>query len=252
MNPKAALVTGSAIRLGKEIALALAREGYDIAVHYHSSTQQAEDTVGEIRAVGVHCQMFQFDLRQADGIMEFMSLVHTAFPNLRVLVNSASGYSSGAIADTTLDVFDDQFGRNVRAPFFLTQAFATVCGSGDVINIIDNKIAFNQYEYAAYLLTKKTLVEFTKMAALEYAPALRVNGVAPGVVMPATTRSAEYVAWRVEGIPLKRQGEASHIGQALLSLLKNTFITGQILTVDGGESLTNTGKNATQYDPNKI
>ena len=123
---------------------------------------------------------------------------------------------------------------------------------GQVINIIDNKISFNQYEYAAYLLAKKTLVELTRMSALEFAPAIRVNGVAPGVVLPATTRSPEYVAWRVSGIPLQRQGGSEHITAAVLSLMANEFVTGQILVVDGGEGLANVGQNAAQFDQDKV
>ena len=134
----------------------------------------------------------------------------------------------------------------------MTQAFAQEVDQGEVINIIDNKIAFNQNKYAAYLLAKKTLVELTKMAAIEFAPQLRVNGVAPGVVLPASTRSQEYIDWRIQGIPLQMQGSTKHITDAILSLLNNPFITGQILAVDGGESLSNTGRNAGDFDQSKI
>ena len=173
-------------------------------------------------------------------------------PHLRVLVNSASAYTQATIARTTAAIFDEQFNINLRAPFFLTQAFAEQVEQGHVINIIDNKIAFNQYEYAAYLLAKKTLVEFTRMAALEFAPRIAVNGVAPGVVLPAGTRSEEYIAWRIQGIPLRRQGSTEDITGAILYLLGSRFVTGQVLVVDGGESLTNVGQNAAQFDQDKV
>ena len=248
----AALVTGSAIRLGKGIALALATRGYDIALHYHSSVGPAEETAEEIRALGVRCELFQHDLQDAEGFEGFVGRVKVVFPDLAVLVNSASGYESGTIGETAVETFDRQFALNLRAPFFLTQAFARHVVQGSVINIIDNKVGFNQFEYAAYLLAKKGLVEFTKMAAVEMAPGLRVNGVAPGVVLPATTRSDEYVAWRVQGIPLQIQGGVEHIAQAVLSFLDNVFVTGQVLVVDGGENLAHVGRNATQYDPSKV
>lgn len=248
----AALVTGGAIRLGKAIAVALAKHGYDIALHYNRSESAAAETAEEIRALGVNCTPFQQNLLAAEELKDFVPQVQKAFPRLAVLVNSASGYESGTIAETSVETFDTQFALNLRAPFFLMQAFAQHVTSGSVINIIDNKIGFNQFDYAAYLLAKKALVDLTKMASLEFAPALRVNGVAPGVVLPAVSRSEEYIAWRVQGIPLQIQGDTTHITQAITSLLGNAFITGQIIVVDGGESLTNIGRNATQFDPDKV
>lgn len=249
---KAALVTGGAIRLGKAIAVALAQQGYDIAIHYNSSAQPAQDTAEEIRGYGVDCEIFQFDLSQVQGMDSWFQTVMARFPHLELLVNSASGYIQKSILETEVEDFDSQFAVNLRSPFFLTQCYGRHCGKGNIINIIDNKVAFNQYAYAAYLLTKKTLAEFTKMAALELAPQIRVNGVSPGVTLPAVTRSEEYIEWRKQGIPLKMQGETRHITDGILSLLANEFITGQILTVDGGESISNVGKHAGDYDQSKI
>lgn len=249
---QAALVTGSAIRLGKHIALALAEKGYDIAIHYNSSIAPAQATATEIREKGVACELFPYNLMNPEGLNDYVAKVKATFPNLSVLVNSASGYTQATIADTTPAVFDTQFALNLRAPFFLTQAFAKVVQKGNVINILDNKIGFNQYQYAAYLLAKKGLVEFTKMAAIEFAPDIRVNGVAPGVVLPASTRSQEYIDWRLQSIPLRMQGNTEHITQAILSLLQNTFITGQFLTVDGGENIAQIGKNAGEFDQSKV
>jgi NAD(P)-dependent dehydrogenase (short-subunit alcohol dehydrogenase family) len=150
--------------------------------------------------------------------------------------------------NTSEEVLEKQFKVNLMTPYFLTKAFAKQCKTGSVINIIDNKIAFNQYQYSAYLLSKKSLAEFTKLAALELAPAVRVNALAPGVVLPASERSQDYIDWRVSGIPVQKQGTTENITQALYYLLDNDFICGQILTVDGGESLTNTGQNAASYE----
>jgi len=248
----AALITGGAVRLGRAIALALAGAGYDIALHYGRSAEAAETTANEVRALGVTCHSFSADLADATALPELVAQAQAALPKLSVLVNSASAYTQAPIAATTAEIFDQQFAVNLRAPFFLTQAFARTVERGHVINIIDNKIAFNQFEYAAYLLAKKALAEFTRMAALEFAPRLAVNGVAPGVVLPATTRSDEYVAWRVSGIPLRRQGTTGDITGAILYLVGSAFVTGQILLVDGGEALTNIGQHAAQFDPKKV
>lgn len=247
-----ALVTGSGVRLGKAIAIAMAKAGFDIALHYNSSQAKAKTTQAEILALGVQCETFQQDLSQAAALDDFLQTVQTKMPTLAVLVNSASVYDSGEIADTSLAIFEQQFAVNLRAPFFLSRAFAKWVENGNIINICDNKIAFNQYEYAAYLLSKKTLAEFTKLAALEFAPNIRVNGVSPGVVMPAVSRSEDYVNWRIQGIPVQRQGHTDNITQAIVSLVDNDFMTGQILFVDGGESITNVGRNATQFDPSLV
>lgn len=248
----AALVTGGAIRLGRAIALALAEAGYDIVLHYGRSAEAATATATEICALGVNCHLAPLDLADVAAIPDYMAAVRTAMPNLAVLVNSASAYTQAPIATTTAEIFDQQFNINLRAPFFLTQAFAAQVEQGHVINIIDNKISFNQFSYAAYLLAKKTLVEFTRMAALEFAPRIAVNGVAPGVVLPASTRSDEYIAWRIQGIPLRKQGQTSDITNAIRYLLSSGFVTGQVLVVDGGEALTNIGQNAAQFDQDKV
>lgn len=248
MSKGTALVTGGAIRLGKVFSKALAEAGYNIAIHYNSSSEAASETAELCRQTGVECEIFQFDFNQADGVGELITRVYKRFPDLNVLINSASVYDQASMMETTEDVLEKQFKVNLMTPYFLTKAFAKQCKTGSVINIIDNKIAFNQYQYSAYLLSKKSLAEFTKLAALELAPAIRVNALAPGVVLPAGERTQDYIDWRVRGIPVQRQGTTENIIQALRYLLDNDFICGQVLTVDGGESLTNTGQNAANYE----
>ncbi|MEM9885448.1 MAG: SDR family oxidoreductase [Bacteroidota bacterium] len=252
IKKQSALVTGSAIRLGKDIALSLAENGYDIAIHCNSSVTVAEETAEEIRGLGSKCAIFQHDLRETNGMKKMMKQVLVLFPRLSVLVNSASAYTQASIMNTTPEVFDQQFDVNIRAPFFMSQAFVKVVGRGNIINIIDNKVGFNQFQYAAYLLAKKSLVDFTKMAALEFAPKVRVNAVAPGVVLPAKTRSKEYIEWRKQSIPLRKQGASKNITDAILSLLKNDFISGQMLVVDGAENIAQVGKNASEFDQSKV
>ena len=246
----AALVTGGAIRIGRGLALALAEAGHDIALLYNRSADEAQATAQEIEALGARCHVVQYDLHDAEGMLDMMRSVCRALPNLSVLVNSASGYTPATIVDTEVSVFDDQMQLNLRAPFFLTKAFARVAGSGNIINIIDNKIGYNQYAYAAYLLAKKSLAELTRMAALELSPDIRVNGIAPGVVLPAVTRSAEYIQWRKEGIPVRRTGALSDLTDAMLFLLRSPFVTGQVLVIDGGENIDHQGRHAPGYGRN--
>ncbi|NJL83866.1 MAG: SDR family NAD(P)-dependent oxidoreductase [Chloroflexaceae bacterium] len=242
-----ALVTGGAVRLGRAFALNLAELGYDIALHFHRSHRAAQDTLTELRALGVQAEAFQADFSQETNFEPLLAAIGDRLPTLRVLVNSASVYEAAPLCKTTPALFEEQFAVNLRSPYFLMQAFARVCQSGNIINIIDNKIAFNQYHYSAYLLSKKALAELTKLAALELAPHIRVNGIAPGVTLPANERTPDYIQWRIQGIPLKRQGKINYLFQAMKYILDNDFVTGQILMVDGGESLTNVGKNAENY-----
>ena len=244
---KAALVTGGAVRLGRLFALHLAGRGLDIALAYHRSKEAAQKTRQEIMALGVDCQLFPVDLSDADQCQGLISRVRGELPGLDTLINSASGYSQAKIADTSSSVFDDQFALNLRAPLLLTRDFAEQVGEGCVINIIDNKTAFNQSAYAAYLLSKKALLEFTRMAAVELAPKVRVNGLSPGVSLPMASRSEAYLAWRHETIPLARSAQMAELVSALDLLLDNEFMTGQIITVDGGEGIAHVGRNAGDY-----
>jgi NAD(P)-dependent dehydrogenase (short-subunit alcohol dehydrogenase family) len=234
----AALVTGGAIRLGKAVCLALAKCGFDIALHYHSSQKQARKTAEEIRRLGVACELFPLDLANVETIPEFTAKIHRAFPNFNLLVNNASRFKPSTILETQNALFDELLAINFRAPFFLMREFAKRCESGHIINILDTKVFSNDFDYAAYYLSKKALGALTKMAALEFAPNIRVNAVAPGPTIPtAGTGMVAFDDATRQAIPLKRTGTAENVTDAILQLIHNDFINGHILVVDGGESL---------------
>lgn len=246
-RPGAALVTGGGTRLGSHFALNLASRGYDIALHYNTSREPALRVAERVRAMSRRCELFELDFNMDRDPGHLVSEVATAMPGLNLLVNSASAYDAVATADTDRAMLEKQFGVNFFAPYLLTRRFATDVKAGSVINILDNKIAYQQYHYSAYLLSKKTLAEFTKMAALEFAPAIRINGIAPGVVLPMGSRTSEYLDWRIDGIPLKRQGLPEELCQAMNYLLDNPFVCGQILFVDGGEAINHVGRNSETF-----
>jgi NAD(P)-dependent dehydrogenase (short-subunit alcohol dehydrogenase family) len=248
----AALITGGATRLGLAFSNLLASMNYDIALHYNGSVDAASVAKKNIEKLGVSCALFQADLSSSDPT-DLVSKVVARYPNIKVLVNSASVYDAASIANTSLKTLEKQFAVNVFAPFMLTKAFANTFFQnsnmeGQVINILDNKIAFQQYSYAAYLLSKKSLADFTKIAAIEFAPKIRVNAIAPGVILPGDQRTSDYLAWRVDGIPLKKQGEVEDLLKAMQYIINSNFITGQILTVDGGEGINHQGLNAEQFN----
>ncbi len=246
-DTKAALVTGGGTRIGAHFALTLAEKGYDIALHYNSSEKQACDVANNIESLGQRCKIFKLDFSCGDSYSELILKAFSHFPKLELLVNSASTYDAFSTEDTSFQILEKQFTVNLFAPYLLAKHFAQTVKSGNVINILDNKIAYQQYHYSAYLLSKKSLAEFTTMAAVEFAPKIRVNGIAPGVILPAEVRTDKYLDWRKEGIPLMCQGDVGQLSQAISYLLANDFVTGQILFVDGGESINLIGRNSENY-----
>jgi pteridine reductase len=248
------LVTGGAVRLGRFLALGLAQAGYDIALHFNRSEPEARATQREIEGLGRRCALVQADLGQPEQVAGLVGQAAAALGPLDLLLNSASAYSAGHVLDTDWAQLQGLFAVNLFAPFQLVRAFALhrreqPTGIGNVINILDNKIAFNQHHYAAHLLSKAALAEFTQLAALELAPRVRVNGIAPGIVMPSSERTRDYIAWRLERVPTGGAGSAQDILQALEYLIAAPFVTGQILFVDGGESISDAGRNTANYRP---
>lgn len=249
MRTKAVLVTGAGTRLGRILAKHMSSLGYDIAIHCNSSIDGAQSLAEELKKEGCEAAIFSQDFLQPFESDDFLQNVISVFPNLECLINNASSYEAAPSIDTDRGLLEAQFRVNFVTPYLLGGSFARLVSKGQVINILDNKIGFNQYPYSAYLLSKKTLAEHTKLAALEHAPNIRINGIAPGVTLPGDTRTDDYIRWRLEGIPLMKQGTDQNLEAALSYLVQNDFVTGQILFVDGGESINQVGRNHENYKP---
>ena len=233
----AALVTGGAKRIGAALALALAREGYDVALHYLDSEDDAEQTAREVEGIGRRCGLFRCDLRDPGETAALTPRVREVFPHLNVLVNNASIFERAAIRDTDLDLFERHFHVNFRAPFFLTRSFAEGCSSGQIVNVLDTRVRKSEPQHAAYTLSKKALLELTRMAARELGPAIRVNGICPGMILAPAGGVADELERRSAALPLQRTGNTANLTAALLFLLDNPFVTGECIYVDGGEHL---------------
>ena len=242
-----ALVTGAGVRLGRAVALFLAELNYTIAVHYNTSADGAASTVREIQQRGGHAESFQCDFGDARDCAGLMQKANRALGTVTLLVNCASAYDQAPIRATHTELLRREFEANLIAPFQLIRAFADQTDTGMIVNFIDNKIAFVQSDYAAYLLSKHALAHLTEMAALEFGPGIRVNGIAPGVILPPESRNDAYIEWRAGGIPIGRTGEVTHILSTLRFLIENEFVNGQILRVDGGESVLRPGRHAGNY-----
>lgn len=234
---KAAFVTGAAKRIGAALCLKLADMGFDIALHYHSSQKLADELSVQIQAKGVQCVLVPSDLSVAQDMDQLIKSVLLELPHLNLLINNASIFRKDSFANTQMDQFDQHFNIHVRTPYFLSKAFASQVGAGHIINILDTKVVQNRTEHFSYLLSKKSLVELTKMAAVELAPGIRVNGISPGLILPPEDQDNLYLDQRAKDIPLQRRGDIQNITQTLEFLVQNNFLTGQIISVDGGEFL---------------
>jgi NAD(P)-dependent dehydrogenase (short-subunit alcohol dehydrogenase family) len=234
---QAALVTGGARRIGREIVLALADQGYHIALHYGSSQKEAEKVAELVCQKGVQCHLFQCDLNDMDAVTQLVPRVFDCYPGCNLLINNASIFHRSHMMETDSDLFDRHFMVNLKAPFFLSQSFARNCKKGHIINMLDTKISRNLPAYFVYNLSKKTLFEFTKLAARDLGPDIRVNGISPGLILPSSEMSRQEFEELGNRIPLQMTGNPEEIITALYFLMENNFITGETIFVDGGEHL---------------
>lgn len=233
MSPLA-LVTGGAHRLGKAFALTLARNGYDIVLHYHAAEDDALQTKLEVEALKRHCSLAQADLTDPAQIQQLLS----TFRSLNVLVNSAAVMAAENIISFPLADWDAALDLNLRAPFLLAQACAPKMPPGSsIINISDMGAHKAWSRYPAYTVSKAALESLTKILARALAPDIRVNAIAPGFVLQSDVVPAEEWQRLIGRVPLKRAARSDEITSALEFLLQNQYITGQTIVVDGGYSL---------------
>lgn len=233
-----ALVTGSAHRLGKAFALSLAKMGYSIALHYRGSADEAEKTVNEIRALGVDCIPIRADLTKPEKIDFLFSLVDEFKQPLKVVVNSAAVMPVGKADVLELKDWDSAIDLNLRAPFLISQhAAKRMTNGGLIVNITDIGASKAWSRYPSYTVSKAGLESLTKILARAFAPNIRVNAIAPGLVLPSDVLNEETWNKLVDKLPLKRAATLDELTSSLEFLIKNEYITGHTLVVDGGYSL---------------
>jgi len=236
MVAKTAFVTGGSDRIGKGIALQLARLGYNILIHYNSSKERAAQTQQEVEALGVVCETVQLNFGVRQDWAAFFEQISERF-DIEILVNNASDFSPSNFATPSDDLLFHHFHINFVSAYGLTKAFSQQKNKGLIINLLDTKVTQNDTQHLDYILSKKTLHEFTKISALELAPNFRVNGIAPGLVLPPKEEGLDYLWKKAKDIPLQIIGDLAQIQNAVVFLVSNQFITGQIIYVNGGEHL---------------
>lgn len=231
---KAALVTGAAKRIGREIALHLAAEGYDIGLHFNSSEPEAAKVADEIRAKGVACSLLKADLADGKQVAELAENMRSQLPHWDVLINNASIFEKCDFAGTDEKNLRRHFAINFDAPLFLTQSFAKTQKQGMVINMLDSYSERHNGSYFAYLLSKKALKEFTLMAARALAPKIHVNGIMIGITTLSENLPKEFIARMERELPDKRLVPPSEIAAMAAMALKNPSLNGQFLYADAG------------------
>lgn len=240
LTDKVILVTGGAHRVGRAIVLALAHEGAHVAFTYLSSKEDAMKTVEAASALGVNAAAYACDQTDPAQISAVVEQIYNEFGRLDGLVNNASIMPETPFLNVTLEEWDNTFNTNLRGPFLFAQAAARIMQSSDggvVINLLDESAQVPTKYYMTHGASKAALRILTLSMALELAPAIRVNAVLPGpVLMPA---DADEERWKrlEKKIPLKRQGSPEDVARAVVYLMKEDYITGHILVVDGGRTI---------------
>jgi len=245
----AVLVTGGARRLGRSMAIALARRGFDVAIQYLNSRAEAEETVGEIQEMGRRAAALKTDL---SAERETGQLVRRASKLLQrpltLLVNNASAFERDHLLTATRDSWDLHLEINLRAPFLLTQEFsrqAPACNvlggepvaAAAVVNMVDQRVLRPTSEFATYSISKMGLWDLTRTAALALAPQVRVNAIGPGPTLPSTRQSKEHFQRQRAASILQRGANPEDVVRALHYILDSPALTGQLLCLDGGQHL---------------
>jgi pteridine reductase len=237
-----ALVTGAAHRVGRALAAGLAREGYDVAVHYHASASKVDEALSEIRAEGVGARAFQADLSTADGPAQLIGNVVSAFERLDVLVNSAAVMLRMPFGETSAAAWDSVLNLNLRAPFLLSQeAAGHLPDGGSIINIADLAAYETWPAYIPHGVSKSGIVYLTRALARVLAPRIRVNAIAPGTALLPEDFAPEAAANLTATTPLGREGSPEDVVQAMRYLLHATYVTGETIIVDGGRHVRHKG-----------
>lgn len=240
-----ALVTGAATRLGKALALCLASQGYAVVVHYNASETKALETVEQIRALGVPAYSIRADLTRLSSIVELFEQLDAIRNDAKepigpfsILVNSAARMPRADARTMPAADFDDTLALNLRAPFLLSQrAYQRMENGGLIVNISDVGGGKVWSSFPAYTVSKAGLEALTKVLARSFAPKVRVNAIAPGLILPSEGMPTEEWDRLVNRLPLPRPAMIDEITIALQFIIQNEYLVGQTITVDGGYSL---------------
>jgi pteridine reductase len=234
-----ALITGSAHRVGRAIAMALASEGVNVAIHYYRSAQAADEAVEQAKSFGVSATAVQADLRSHQAIETLFTTLDQSFPQLDILVNSAAIMERSDFRSATPEAWQRTLDLNLKAAFFCIQQAARRMQDGGVMINISDIIGLRPWPgFLIHAISKAGIEMLTKTAALELAPRIRVNAVAPGPVMKPEGMSMDRWQEIASPSPLGKPGQPEDIARGVKYLIENDYVTGETLVIDGGFQLT--------------
>jgi NAD(P)-dependent dehydrogenase (short-subunit alcohol dehydrogenase family) len=238
--PRAALVTGGGKRIGRAIALALARAGFDVALHFNRSRDETEATAADIRAQGRAATVLHADLMDERAVSTLVPAAQGALGPLGVLVNNASTFERDEWHDATRASWDQAIEPNLRAPFVLMQQFAHAlpeAAEGLIVNMLDQRVWSMTGHFVSYSVAKAGLWALTQSMALALAPRIRVNGIGPGPTLPSPRQTDAQFARQAASVPLRRSTTPEEIGRLVVALAALPSVTGQMIAPDGGQHL---------------
>ena len=230
-----AIVTGAAIRIGKAMALHLAAKGFNIALHYHRSEPSA--VIEEVKSQGVSCRGYPADLSSLDEAEQFIAKVLTDFDDVELLINSAANFVQENLEETHIKTLVDTLHLNLMSPLLLMRDFKRSVNKGMIVNILDERVRKHISTFGSYSVSKVGLKHLTELAAVEWGQTVRVNGIAPGLILPPQGGAPDYLELAVKKVPTRTHGKMENLLQALDYLMENQFVNGDTLFVDGAESL---------------
>lgn len=239
-HPGIALVTGASTRIGAAVARALVGAGHAVVIHFRSDEKRAHDLVAEITASGGRAATIKADLANRADRASLIAGAQKPFGPLTILVNNASVFHPDSTRDVNEELWDEHFSIHAEAPIFLSRDFAAQLPGGvegNIINMIDERVLKPSPAYFSYTLSKSVLWTATQTMAQSLAPAIRVNAIGPGPVLPHEGQSEEDFEQSVKTLPLKRHADPEAIAQGVLAILSMPSFTGQMLALDGGKHL---------------
>ncbi len=242
LSGKTALITGASKRIGRALAIALAEEGVNVVAHDRRSLESETAKVcDEVTDCGAKSWNVSADLEKPEEYETLVARAVKTAGSLDFLINNASIFLPSTVMDVGFGDVTRHMHVNAWTPFVLSREFARLVRSGKIINLLDTNISGHDRTHVAYILSKQMLASLTGICALEFAPGITVNGVAPGLILPPAGKNEAYLEDLTKSVPLKRHGAPGDISDAAIYLLKSEFVTGQIIYIDGGRHLLESG-----------
>ncbi len=236
---KSVLITGGAQRIGASMAKYLAESGYNIAIQYNKSSKKAIELRNQFKNLNIKFSIYKFDFEKGKKIKDFYKKIHNDFGKIDILINNASIFNFDTINSSNEKVFDQHMNVNLKVPFFLSQNFVKYLRgkNGLIINLIDQRVKNITPYFTSYTLSKSALYTLTKSLSLSLAPNIRVNGISPGPTLMSKNQNLGQFKKQILRTPLKKQVKLSEINSAINYLINNLSVTGEVLTLDSGQSL---------------